>query len=232
VSWSVGSRHLKLNFKWREPTDHDTLVYKRACELNKSHIITTDEDSGLRIESFAVINLRGVSTNKTIIFKYVSIGSPKWRVECTNNASKCQFALSSPHSFVICRAPQALNWKAVLIYIDYTYNLYIPNTYRYNLYISNCFSNWVLEARDKWQRNGASLMQIDIWKHYWCILHAVLGCLWCIWIDYCRHSNHIAKSWALANFMNKYREYRLLISSWRLELGIRWKPNPHPPLII
>jgi hypothetical protein len=36
-------------------------------ELNKSHIITTDEDPGLRIESFAVINLRGVSTNKTIV---------------------------------------------------------------------------------------------------------------------------------------------------------------------
>jgi hypothetical protein len=32
------------------------------------HIISTDEDPGLRIESFAVINLRGVSTNKTIIF--------------------------------------------------------------------------------------------------------------------------------------------------------------------
>jgi hypothetical protein len=31
------------------------------------HIISTDEDLGLRIESFAVINLRGVSTNKTII---------------------------------------------------------------------------------------------------------------------------------------------------------------------
>jgi hypothetical protein len=27
-----------------------------------------DEDPGLRIESFAVINLRGVSTNKTIIY--------------------------------------------------------------------------------------------------------------------------------------------------------------------
>jgi hypothetical protein len=31
------------------------------------HIISTDEDPGSRIESFAVINLRGVSTNKTII---------------------------------------------------------------------------------------------------------------------------------------------------------------------
>jgi hypothetical protein len=28
------------------------------------HIISTDEDPGLRIESFAVIHLRGVSTNK------------------------------------------------------------------------------------------------------------------------------------------------------------------------
>ena len=36
-------------------------------ELNKSQIISTDEDPGLRTESFAVINLRGVSTNKTII---------------------------------------------------------------------------------------------------------------------------------------------------------------------
>jgi hypothetical protein len=44
-------------------------------ELNKSHIISiisTDEDPGLRIESFAVINLRGVSTNKTIIMKNLS----------------------------------------------------------------------------------------------------------------------------------------------------------------
>ena len=31
------------------------------------HTTSTDEDPGLRIESFAVINLRGVSTNKTII---------------------------------------------------------------------------------------------------------------------------------------------------------------------
>ena len=28
--------------------------------------VSTDEDPGLRIESFAVINLRGVSTNKTL----------------------------------------------------------------------------------------------------------------------------------------------------------------------
>jgi hypothetical protein len=38
------------------------------CELNKSHIISTDEDPGLRIESFAAINLRGVSTNNYYMF--------------------------------------------------------------------------------------------------------------------------------------------------------------------
>jgi hypothetical protein len=40
--------------------------------LHLHHIISTDEDQGLRIESFAVINLRGLSTNKTIIIKYLS----------------------------------------------------------------------------------------------------------------------------------------------------------------
>ena len=30
--------------------------------LNKSDIISTDEDPGLRIESFAIIKVRGVST--------------------------------------------------------------------------------------------------------------------------------------------------------------------------
>jgi hypothetical protein len=35
-----------------------------VCELNTSHIISTGEDPRLRIESFAVINLLGVTTNK------------------------------------------------------------------------------------------------------------------------------------------------------------------------
>ena len=38
----------------------------------KLSIRKPDEDPGLRIESFALINLRGVSTNKTIILNYVS----------------------------------------------------------------------------------------------------------------------------------------------------------------
>jgi hypothetical protein len=43
-------------------------MMKWQNEMMKWHIISTDEDPGLRIESFAVINLRGVSTNKTIIY--------------------------------------------------------------------------------------------------------------------------------------------------------------------
>ena len=39
-----------------------------TAKLSIINIISTDEDPGLRIESFAVINLRGVSTNKTIIY--------------------------------------------------------------------------------------------------------------------------------------------------------------------
>ena len=41
--------------------------------INMSYYYSTDEDPGLRIESFAVINLRGVSTNKTIMY---------WRCYC------------------------------------------------------------------------------------------------------------------------------------------------------
>jgi transcriptional accessory protein Tex/SPT6 len=42
------------------------LTYKCNIVID---IISTDEDPGLRIESsVAVINLRGVSTNKTIIY--------------------------------------------------------------------------------------------------------------------------------------------------------------------
>jgi hypothetical protein len=37
----------------------------KSDNINK--VISTDEDPGLRIESFAVINLRGVSTNNSII---------------------------------------------------------------------------------------------------------------------------------------------------------------------
>ena len=34
------------------------------------YLFSTEEDPGLRIESFAVISLRGVSTNKTITCSY------------------------------------------------------------------------------------------------------------------------------------------------------------------
>jgi hypothetical protein len=61
------------------------LYIKRACELNKSHIISTDEDPGLRIESFAVINLRGVSTNKTV--QNCSPGNMGWNIVKRNAGS-------------------------------------------------------------------------------------------------------------------------------------------------
>jgi hypothetical protein len=47
----------------RKPGSSSMLI---ICSIY-AHIISIDEDPGLRIESFAVINLRGVSTNKTII---------------------------------------------------------------------------------------------------------------------------------------------------------------------
>jgi hypothetical protein len=65
--------------EWKEPPKTPKRVLcpgsKKAlggppCELNKSHIISTDDDPGLRIESFAVINLCGVSTNKKYYMFY------------------------------------------------------------------------------------------------------------------------------------------------------------------
>ena len=46
-------------------SDEDPGLRRSDEDLMK--ILCTDEDPGLRIESFTVINLRGVSTNKTII---------------------------------------------------------------------------------------------------------------------------------------------------------------------
>ena len=45
-------------------------IYKKGRVNSKSRIISTDEDPSLRIESSAIINLRGVSTklNKYIVF--------------------------------------------------------------------------------------------------------------------------------------------------------------------
>jgi hypothetical protein len=54
----------------RKPGSSSVLIIyytNNICDNILSHIISTDEDPGLRIESFAVINLRGVSTSKTII---------------------------------------------------------------------------------------------------------------------------------------------------------------------
>jgi hypothetical protein len=65
---ACGTRDTKIEvIECQFPLCISLLCDKRACELNKSHIISIDEDPGLRIESFSVINLRGVSTNNSII---------------------------------------------------------------------------------------------------------------------------------------------------------------------
>ena len=51
----------------RKPGSSSSSLSPDLHHLHLLHTISTDEDPGLRIESFAVINLRGVSTNKTII---------------------------------------------------------------------------------------------------------------------------------------------------------------------
>jgi hypothetical protein len=53
--------HLSWSFSFK-------VIHSSSFKDEIRHIISTDEDPGLRIESFAVINLRGVSTNKTIYF--------------------------------------------------------------------------------------------------------------------------------------------------------------------
>jgi hypothetical protein len=64
LAWLADSQTRKI----ADLTDHDTFVYKKGVWIKQvTYIISTDEDPGLRIESFAVLNLRGVSTNKTII---------------------------------------------------------------------------------------------------------------------------------------------------------------------
>ena len=49
-------------------------MYKKGRVNSNSRIISTDEDPSLRIESSAIINLRGVSTklNKYILTLFVS----------------------------------------------------------------------------------------------------------------------------------------------------------------
>jgi hypothetical protein len=80
-SWKSASQRL-FRLAWLNKVCMYACMYKRACELNKSCIISIDEDPGLRIESFAVINLRGVSTNKkyyTFYIYYTKLTLPQSR---------------------------------------------------------------------------------------------------------------------------------------------------------
>ena len=61
-------------------------MYKKGRVNSNSRIISTDEDPSLRIESSAIINLRGVSTklNKYIVFTMQTYKKLKKR-HCLNN---------------------------------------------------------------------------------------------------------------------------------------------------
>ena len=56
-------------------------MYKKGRVNSNSRIISTDEDPSLRIESSAIINLRGVSTklNKYIVFTMQTYKKLKFR---------------------------------------------------------------------------------------------------------------------------------------------------------
>ena len=76
----------------------------RANNMFKIHIISTDEDPRLRIESFAVINLRGVSTNKTIIH-FIAMQTCKHTKNC-DITFLTMFILTHPVNFPCGRKPE------------------------------------------------------------------------------------------------------------------------------
>ena len=67
-------------------------MYKKGRVNSNSRIISTDEDPSLRIESSAIINLRGVSTklNKYIVFTMQTYKKliTKKTIEDTDNRTK------------------------------------------------------------------------------------------------------------------------------------------------
>ena len=52
-------------------------MYKKGRVNSNSRIISTDEDPSLRIESSAIINLRGVSTKLNKYFVLTLFNSPR-----------------------------------------------------------------------------------------------------------------------------------------------------------
>ena len=70
-------------------------MYKKGRVNSNSRIISTDEDPSLRIETFAIINLRGVSTklNKYIVFimqTYKKLISMKIPFQFNENSTSIQ----------------------------------------------------------------------------------------------------------------------------------------------
>jgi hypothetical protein len=79
------------------------------------HISSTDEDPGLRIESFAVINLCGVSTNKKYYMFYRHANLQR---TCKNDVSIMKALVNYKLSFDWYCTLKIVEWK--FIYINST----------------------------------------------------------------------------------------------------------------
>ena len=62
-------------------------------------IISTDEGPVLRIERFAIINLRGVSTNKNVIIHLCRLIKKKWDTLMNSQSNKYNFLWHKIKSF-------------------------------------------------------------------------------------------------------------------------------------
>ena len=80
-------------------------MYKKGRVNSNSRIISTDEDPSLRIESSAIINLRGVSTklNKYIVFTMHTFHQETYYFKLLNNIETLKH--------VLCRQQKCCCWS-------------------------------------------------------------------------------------------------------------------------
>ena len=74
-------------------------MYKKGRVNSNSRIISTDEDPSLRIESSAIINLRGVSTklNKYIVFTMQTY--KKLNIQIYGKFNPCKFNICAQANY-------------------------------------------------------------------------------------------------------------------------------------
>ena len=79
-------------------------MYKKGRVNSNSRIISTDEDPSLRIESSAMINLRGVST-KLNKYNLGPVNLGRNYIDCQENISTGQIILFCSYGEVLSRLP-------------------------------------------------------------------------------------------------------------------------------